>query len=271
MSAVTRPQGPLPARVYWVRRAVVLGAALLLVVTFAQILGGGSDGSSGDPDQAAQVAADASDAATGTASTATAPATRAKDTRNGDAKGKKGKKPAAPPLAEPDGPCDPADLTVRPTIQRAAAGGRIRIPIEIHGTDEACTWQVSPQSLAVKITSGRDQIWSSQQCRGVPSGQVVVRSAKPARVAMVWNGRRSDRDCSRVATWALPGWYHVVAAALGGDPTDQQFVLTAPPRPTVTKTAEPKKSKQTRKPGSGESRPTDEPVGPRDGASEPNG
>ena len=36
--------------------------------------------------------------------------------------------------------------------------------------------------------------------------------------------------------WAMPGWYHVEAAALGGEPSDVQFQLTAPEREVVTKT-----------------------------------
>ncbi len=32
MSSLTRPRGPLPRRVYWVRRVLVLGTALALVV-----------------------------------------------------------------------------------------------------------------------------------------------------------------------------------------------------------------------------------------------
>lgn len=258
MSTVTRPRGPLPARVYWTRRALVLGLVLLLVFTFARLLGGGSDGSSDEGGQAAQVAAQPT---TGAPTTSAAPRPTVKP------KAGKPKKSKAPPLAQPTGPCDPEDITVRPVIERAAAGGNIRIPFNVRGTEPACTWTVSPTSLVVKITSGRDRIWSSQECPAVLAGDVVVRSAAPTRVVMTWNGRRSDEDCSRTAKWAVPGWYHVVAAALGGEPTDQQFVLTAPPRPVVTKTAKPKKTSRP----TGETQPTDEPVGPRDGASEPNG
>ena len=46
-------RGRLPARVYWVRRLMVLGIATLLVVGIARLLGGSSDGASSD-DQAVQ-------------------------------------------------------------------------------------------------------------------------------------------------------------------------------------------------------------------------
>lgn len=229
MSAVTRPRGPLPAKVYWTRRGIVLGAALLLVVVFGQVLGGGSDGSSDDGGKAATVAAGQQASRTSNPRT-TAPAPAAKQPRQ-----------AAAPLAAPDGPCDPQDITVQPLVQRAPAGGEIRIPFDVRGTEPACTWTLSAKTLVVKITSGDDGIWSSQQCPAIPTASsVVVRSAAPTRIAMVWNGRRSNEDCSRTATWAVPGWYHVVVAALGGEPTDKQFQLVAPPRPRVTQTVQPK-------------------------------
>jgi len=242
MSGVARPRGPLPPRVYWTRRALVLVVAFLLVFGIARVLGGGSDGKSPAGDTAEQAAADQTPSTT----------TSATDTP----KAKPGKK-KKPVLAQPDGPCDPADITVKARIERAANDGRIGIPLMLTGTDAACTWTVSPSSLVVKIISGDDRIWSSQQCpRLVPQQAVVVRSAVATKVVLIWNGRRSDEDCtSASAGFALPGSYHVIAAALGGEPTDVQFLLTGPPRETVTVTPKPKQktSKPTR---SGASEPS---------------
>ena len=50
MSGLTR--GPLPARTYWIRRAMVLGTAVLLVFGIARALGAGSDASSSPEAQA---------------------------------------------------------------------------------------------------------------------------------------------------------------------------------------------------------------------------
>ena len=44
MSSLTQPRGPLPARVYWTRRLILLAVAALLLVTLARVLTGGSDG-----------------------------------------------------------------------------------------------------------------------------------------------------------------------------------------------------------------------------------
>jgi hypothetical protein len=67
----------------------------------------------------------------------------------------------------------------------------------------------------------------------------VVRFASVTQVPVLWNSRRSDEECSDRTAWALPGFYHIRAAALGGEPTDVQFELIAPSAPTVTQTATP--------------------------------
>ena len=83
MPSTVRPRGPLPARVYWTRRLIVLGVPLLLVVVLARILGGSSDGK----DEAAGTATQA-----GAAIEDDRCAERRADRRAGTGKGKKGKK-----------------------------------------------------------------------------------------------------------------------------------------------------------------------------------
>ena len=61
MSTVTRPRGPLPRRVYWVRRLLVLGIALALVFGIGRLLGGGP---AQDDDPSAQPAAATASSAT---------------------------------------------------------------------------------------------------------------------------------------------------------------------------------------------------------------
>jgi hypothetical protein len=235
MTSFTR--GPLPARVYWTRRLLVVALGLLLVVGIARVLGSGSDASSG-PDRAAQVAAEATSSPSGSPSatrpTGTAPAVPAQSQgRSGRARTSQ-----APVLAEPQGTCVEEDIAVSPVAREAVAGphGEIRIALRLRTLQsEACTWQVSHRTLTVKITSGDDDIWSSRQCpRAVPQSDVVVRRDVTTTVDLAWNGRRSDQGCGARSSWALPGTYHVAAAALAGEPSDEQFVLEAPARPVIT-------------------------------------
>ncbi len=235
MTSLTR--GPLPARVYWTRRLMVFGTAFLLVLGLARILTGGSDvSSSSEEPRAVQVAA------TPKATGASTPEPTATETRK-QKKPKKQKTEKEPVLAQPEGPCTDRDVAVTPTVENSVAGRSVFMVLELRTvTSAACTWRVSPDTLTLKVTSGRDQIWSSQQCpRAVPTKSVVIRSAVSSKVGIRWSGRRSDDGCTRLTEWALPGWYHLAAAALAGEPSDLQFELERPTREVITRTPEPEK------------------------------
>lgn len=262
-------RGPLPARVYWRRRLAVLGVALLLVLGVARLLGAGSDGSSGG---------DTASLADAPASTTTSPAGRPSPV--GPSAPTTTPTPTEPVLAEPDGPCADGDIAVTPEVTTAIAGPRHGATIDLQLrtiSAEACTWKVNPRSLTLKITSGKDDIWSSRECpRVLPRQEVTVRRAVSTTLSVAWNAKRSDEDCSKVTDWALPGWYHVSAAALAGEPSEVQFELLAPQPAVVTQTAEPKqdkgkKGKKTRKNKRDDTTPTEEPApsGAPSGAVEP--
>lgn len=237
MSSVTHPKGRLPARVYWFRRGLVLFVVLGLIVVIAQLLGGnGADPKTAPAaDKAAPAAArpSASAAPIGPVAVPTlAP--------------KKGAATVAPrSLAAPDGPCLPSEVGVTPVIGKVFAGRAVSIALQLTSTRPACTFEVSAKTLAVRISSGKDAVWSSQQCpQVIPESSVIARSSTPAVVQIRWNGQRSDEDCKISNPWARPGFYHVAAAALGSEPTDVQFELQSPPRPVITRTAKPKPDKR---------------------------
>ena len=260
MTALTSPKGPLPPRVYWTRRVVLLGVVLLLVFGIARVLGGGSDATSDAP-KARQAAATQASAAptsanpTGPAAPATtgapvttgtegAPATTpATGNANGKGNGKRRaeREPVAPVLPTPTSVCANEDVVVTPSADGAEAGTRVQLVLTLRTrATPACTWQVSPDSVTLKITSGSDDIWSSQQCpKAVPTQDVILYRDTDTAVPVVWSGRRSDEECSRLTESAMPGWYHVAAAAYAGEPTSVQFELGVPAPVTVTRTVDP--------------------------------
>lgn len=257
---------------YWLRRLLVIGSALALVVAVGSLLTRGSDGSGGDG-SAVQVSADRS--------SDSSPATTDKPKKSKPKKKKD--KPTKAPLAQPSGPCAPSDIVVLPVVKDAVAGSPVTLRLRLSTRfSPACTWTVSADTLALKVTSGRDAIWSSQQCpRAVPTKEVVLRTAKPAWVSVSWSARRSTDECGG-GLWALQGWYHLTAAPLAGEPQDVQFKLSTPQAPVITQSPSPSatKGKGTKgegkkggkKSGSGgESSPTDQPTGSPSGAVEPNG
>ena len=238
MSGLTR--GPLPARTYWTRRVMVLGTAVLLVFGIARVLGVGSDASS--PPQAREQARQVAAAPTTTlAQPESSPTAHESGSRRSE------KKNEAAPLAEPEGTCEDEDVAVTPTVDHPVAGRDVRIVLELRTiVSEACTWQVSPETLTLKITSGDDEIWTSRHCpHAIPDDEVTLRRDHTTRAEVIWaEAKRSDEECSKLTEWARPGWYHVAAAALAGEPSDLQFELERPEREHVTKTVEPKPEKR---------------------------
>lgn len=240
MTSPSRSRRRHPARVYWVRRLLVVGTALALVFAVGRMLGGSADGRSGDDGDNAVVAG-VRTPTTKTAPkpygpvgvTSLAPNGKPKSSRSGVA------------LAAPTGPCSLDEVTVTPTIRSAAAGREVQVTLQLTGIQPACTLGISANSLAVRITSGKDRIWSSQQCpRSIKRQTVTVRSAAPAKLTVAWSGRRSNDGCTRSTAWALPGYYHATAAVIGSEPADAQFRLTTPPRPVVVKTEKPTSGKR---------------------------
>jgi hypothetical protein len=239
-------RGPLPPGVYWRRRLAVLSVALVVVLGFGKIVSNGSGGSSDN--QAEQV-----DAGTTTSPTATVSVPQATPTAGKGKHGKghgKGASPATTPtptptptpvLPDPTGPCNDDDVYITPSIAAPIGGTDITVMLNLQTrTTAACTWHMSADTMRMNIVSGADQIWLSRQCpKVIPDQDVVVRLASVTQVPVVWNARRSDSECSDRTAWALPGFYHVHTAVLGGEPTDVQFQLLAPSAPTVTQTAKP--------------------------------
>jgi hypothetical protein len=243
MSAVTRPRGPLPSRVYWTRRLVLVAVAFALVFGVARLLGGGGGGNgpSAQP-VGAEVSSSPTSASTSavpTPAVGTAPTLSSSPSASqSPAAGKSaGKSPTSTALPEPSGSCSVDDINVVPSIKdQAHAGKPVTFAMQLTTkSTPACTFDAAPDSLVVKITSGSDRIWSTQDCpKAVPTKSLVLRKDTPATLDVTWSAMRSDSDCSKTTQWAQPGYYHAMAAVFGAEPVDDQFELLKPVRPTVT-------------------------------------
>ncbi len=235
MSSLTR--GPLSAGVYWRRRLlalVVLSVVLGLPLATLRLTGdaAGPSGSTPTGGTAAPVAQEDEPTPPTAAEQERARqrAERRAERRAQRSAERAAREAAAAPLAEPEGRCSDADVVVRPVVEGAVAGSEVTLLLNLRAVaTPACTWQVGPAHLTVKITSGEDDVWSGQQCPGaLPRQRVTVRAEATSTVALTWDARRSAAGCPATTTFAEPGYYHVVAASLGGEPSDVQFELVDP-------------------------------------------
>lgn len=235
MAAATRARRPLPRRVYWFRRLLVLGVACALVIGIARLLDWTTDGGGGE--QAAVVASTPGPSAT------PVPGKKQKKTQDGPAERKdEGDDDGKEKLAQPEGRCADEDVVVTPTVKEANAGSPVEIVLELTTVEsDACIWEVSPESVFVNIDGEDGTLWSSQQCpAAIPTERVVPRREQAAKVSLWWAGKESDEECSRWTPWVLEGVYTVIAAARGSvTPIPTGFVLGGAVAPTVTETPTP--------------------------------
>jgi hypothetical protein len=217
-----RPAGPLPARVYWVRRALLI-VVLLLVVTMlwwaaGRVIGGGSSGggsttsSSPGPGAGGDGGGDAAAVGQGQGS-------QQVDNVAGKHKHEKKKKPKHRRPVAPSGDCAPTDVAMDVEVHDVAAGHTARVGLKLTSVGvPACTLAITADALALRITSGSDVVWTSDECpNSVLARELVVRAHQPTVYTFDWNGHRSTQTCASPGKVAQPGGYWAEAALIGAD------------------------------------------------------
>jgi len=165
----------LPARVYWVRRLVVLGIPLLLIVLVVWLVAG--RGSGDDPTPAAQT----------TSSTPPAPA---------DAE------PSTTPTTSHGGvvDCAPTGLALAMTADATsfAPGVPATFTVSITNTgSEPCLVDAGEAQREIVITSGDDRVWSNRDCivAGTESRTLLLPGGGVDATPFAWNQVRSAPGC----------------------------------------------------------------------------
>ena len=208
----------LPARVYWVRRAVVLGVPLLLVVVLLVVA---HPWSSRAADRAGGLPAGTGTAApTGTvahaaATTAAAPAATPSPT---------------PSLRDGVGECQAAQLALglTPAAVDVAAGVSPTFTITIKNTGAApCLVDAGDAYREVVISSGADRVWSSKDC--VPANAsrrtLLLAGGQSDTTQLPWNRVRSAAGCPGGLSKPGAGTYQATVNLAGATGGPAVFVL----------------------------------------------
>jgi hypothetical protein len=224
-----RPAGPLPARVYWVRRALLAGVLLVLLSlvwwTSGQLFGDGPAAAGGaatgghrPPDGGGP----------GAVAGPTADQRHDGDDTSQPGKHRPPKKPKHRQPAAPSGPCAPAQVDIEVSVHDIAAGHSEPVTLALKSVGvAACTLAITPDTLALRITSGPDVVWSSDECpNDVLARELVVRAQKAVVYSFSWNGRRSTETCAHPGKVAQPGGYWAEAALIGADVHRAYFDVT---------------------------------------------
>lgn len=198
---VLKPAGPLPARVYWFRRVVVVGIPLVLVAVLVWAFAGRGGGS---PDGGADAGQDG------------APATD-----------------ATQPAEDADtGPkaCDPQTLTLTLSADGTsyAAGALPTLTVTLTNDGPApCLIDVGEAQREIVVTSGTDRIWTSRDCAAADaqSREILLAPGTADATQLVWQRVRSAQGCPADQPAAQPGTYSAALTLGPLAPAPVVFVL----------------------------------------------
>jgi hypothetical protein len=225
MSSLRHPVGPEKPVVYWRRRALVLGALLVVVLVVVLIVvGRGSGATSAAPSASASAGsgADASSAGSGSSRSA-APKPSASASAS-----------ASKPAAADGSTCTKDQIVLTPVLDKSAYGPtedpKIAMSIKNSGTN-SCHLDLGSAQQVLTISSGQEQYWSSKDCQtGGTNQDVTIKSGQTLTTpAIAWDRTRSSTstcDSSRPAVTAGGASYHLqVAVGNLESKTSVQFIL----------------------------------------------
>jgi hypothetical protein len=189
--------GPLPASVYWRRRAIVLGGALLIVFLVAQAC----LAASASPGDESAATPPPSPPATGSA--LDSPAAPADQTATGDRDTPPATVDTGPGAAPPAGDaeqCADDEILVTANASRTefSTGETVQLEIRIRNdSDRTCRRDIGGDLRELRLNqgTGANKVWSSRDC-AAPTGsnEADLPPGHEERYYIVWNGRSTD-DC----------------------------------------------------------------------------
>jgi hypothetical protein len=232
MGTVARPVGPLPPRVYWVRRLVALAVVVLvLVVAFAVVraVTGGEEAQGSDASGEVSTAPDGSEPADA--------ADDAADEGAGDeAAGADGDAPAdEEPAVAADSPegaatpeCAKEDVAVALRSDASTYAAKVDpvFTMDVTNVGEApCLVDVTDDTRELLIVSGPARVWSSADCSDPDARLLLLGPGQVDSRELTWSRVRSDEKCAATDVVAAPGTYRATLSLLGRSTDELVFVL----------------------------------------------
>jgi hypothetical protein len=205
-----QPVGPLPASTYWRRRLVVGAIVLLVLLLLVKSCGGSSKKES-------------------LASATPAPSPRVSAAAVAPVQPSAAASPVPSPTPSPAPLRTCPDSSLQVTTEADATsypkGSAPRFTLTIRNTSGvACRRALGPGAVELRVFSGEDRIWSSDDCNTSKEQGVLTLPAGQAKATTVqWSGKRTRPGCS-LGEVAQPGTYRVSARV--GDLIRQGSVFT---------------------------------------------
>jgi hypothetical protein len=211
------PRGPLPPGVYWRRRLALIAVVLLVFVVGVYSCSRGDEAPAAKP-VGATTSVSPTPTAAATVRPTTTPTTSASPT------------PAKSRKPDPSAPCPDKSLTVEATAdaRRYAKGTRPVLTLSVTNTGRfACTRDLGQRARELRLTSGRDRVWSSDDCSpGGAADRVVLKAGEKRSFSVTWSRRRSKPECPAGQKIAAPGTYRLAGRLGDIEVPGTAFILT---------------------------------------------
>ncbi len=238
MSSVLHPVGPEPPQTYWVRRTVVIVAAILvLAVVVALIVNGTSSGSAVQPTPPPPTPIVAETASPSPMSTELRSPTAVAPSESATAKASTKPKTKASAKASPSPKvtAKPGPVACPADEMRVTLNGKQHLKVKkpnvfqlslINGSGQTCIASITGKNFELKIYSGTDRIWSTNDCStAIKSITKKLPAERVVEWSLAWNGRRSRDDCKNRPEIPGAGTYFATAQLDGAKPVQLRMIL----------------------------------------------
>ena len=236
MGGLLHPVGPESAQIYWARRVLVFGAAMVLAVAVRLMVSATSSGmatqlrppTAVDPALATAATSSASPSGLETAMR-TPPLVDLSASARSTTPVTKSPEPKGSTTKTSDSVDCPAD-ELRPTLtgkQRLAPKQRTTFHLSlINGSDQTCIAKVTRKNFELMIYSGSDRIWSTDDCSStIEAIRRKLGSEHAVAWSLTWDGRRSKSNCRSAREALRPGTYIATAQLDGSEPVQLRMQL----------------------------------------------
>jgi hypothetical protein len=215
--------GPLPAAVYWRRRAIVLGALLFVMLLIVYACGGSkatNANSGGDPSSSLSAPPPSSSGAP--VPTSPSPSLATPSVSGSELSSANPRTAPAAPSTPLGAGCTDAEIAVQTAIMSTSAatsklqyGGTFMLKLEIsNASQRTCTRDVGSVAEELIVERGGNEIWSSDGCHAPGGVMHDVRTFHPGDTIFAqveWSSYNVTKpECRRLSTPAAVGTYQLV-------------------------------------------------------------
>ncbi|MFZ1409969.1 MAG: hypothetical protein WAS07_00755 [Micropruina sp.] len=197
MGALLNPVGPESAATYWIRRSIVVGGAIIVLLGLIWMV-------SPKGTTAVPVAAASPPSLTASApAPAPSPSTSVSEA----------------PVATPTGPiaCDPLStaLTVAGFRSVKVGAKQVFTVTATNSTDVACVLDIAPATFNLSVASGTDRIFATADCaKWLPAKKLTLKPKGTHEFKVEWNLKRSSAGCTLAKKGQGAGTYVTTGAYL---------------------------------------------------------